>query len=816
MNHPLEGSVLANDQATAPVTGRAAELRIGTIWLDSTLCLRAFDPVIADLFGVSMSVLVIGQPFMDAASLPANFRIWISQAALDIRHASRWSDARRAAGVSPAMGGGWSVWVVARETIDRDVDQAEQVLSSIPSPVFYKDLHGRYLGCNKAFEDYVGISRHELIGKGVFDVAPPDLAEVYRDTDESLLRGRGVQSYEASVRYADGSMRDVLFRKSAFYSRSGEVAGIVGVMTDVTEQKRLEREFKLAASVFDNAAEAITITDDTPVILKVNRAFTEITGYTAAEVVGKNPSILSSGRQDKAFYTHMWSRLKEDGYWFGEIVNRRKSGEDFPEWLSISAVRSEGRRPANYIGIFTDISQAKNAEAKIERLSLYDALTELPNRTLFVDRLRQAITLASRRRHEVGVLLIGLDGLRQINDSFGYDVGDQTLRAVGQRLQTVLRSGDTVARYMSDQFVVLLSDLLDAPDAGIVASNILQMLGEPLSLGGRDVSVGGHVGIAVYPRDGEDPAVLVRGADVAMHHAKREGKNLYQFFSADLENNTLERLMLESGLRSALARNQFHLQYQPQVDAQTCRIVGVEALIRWQHPDLGLIPPIRFISLAEETGQIIAIGDWVLETACRQAREWLDAGHPLSVSVNLSARQFRQRDIAERVEKALNEFGLPPNLLELELTESMVMHDPERAVTALRRLRDMGVRVSIDDFGTGYSSLSYLKRFEIDKLKIDRSFVSDIPHDANDMAIAGAVIALGKSLKLRVVAEGVETLGQLDFLRAQGCHDIQGFYFSRPVDAVVITGMLARKGEAIGSAGEPQDQQPVGLDPIGR
>ena len=791
-----------NDQSIPPVTGRAADLRIGTIWLDSTLSLRAFDPAVAELFGVSVTMLVIGKPFMEVASLPASFRVWVSRSVLDIGHLSRWADDRCAAGVSPAMGGGWAIWVAGREALDRDRDSAEQVLAAIPCPVFFKDLHGRYLGCNRAFEEYIGIPRHELIGKGVFDVAPPDLAEIYRDADDNLLRGRGIQSYEASVRYANGERHDVLFRKSAFHTRTGDVAGIVGVMMDLTEQKKLAREYRLAASVFDNAAEAITITDDTPVILKVNRAFTEITGFSADEVVGKNPSVLSSGRQDKAFYSNMWNRLKDDGYWFGEIVNRRKSGEDYPEWLSISAVRNEKGRPDNYIGIFTDISQAKSAEAKIERLSLYDALTELPNRTLFVDRLRQAINLSGRRRQEVGVLLIGLDGLRQINDTMGYDVGDLALRAVGQRLQTVLRTGDTVARYMSDQFIVLVSDLIDAPDAGVVAGNILHALDMPLILNGKEISIGGHIGIAVYPRDGEDPAGLIRCADVAMHHAKREGRNLYQFFSADLENNTLERLMLESGLRQALDRGEFVLHYQPQVDAETREIVGVEALIRWCHPEMGMIQPVRFISLAEETGQIIAIGDWVLETACRQARAWCDAGHPIPVSVNLSARQFRQRDIAERVEKVLSEFQLAPELLELELTESMVMHDPERAVASLRRLRSMGVRVSIDDFGTGYSSLSYLKRFEIDKLKIDRSFVSDIPHDANDMAIAGAVIALGKSLKLRVVAEGVETVGQFNFLRAQGCHDIQGFYFSRPVDAVAITALLARRSDGVSPCDE--------------
>ena len=793
---------MATEQGQPPVTGLAAELRIGSLWLDSTLCLRAFDPVVAALFGTSISAFVIGQPFIDQASLPASFRNWISLAALDLRQPSRWADARCAAGIAPAMGGGWTVWVLERTTLDCNDNSVDEMLAAIPSPVFFTDAHGRCRGCNKAFEACIGIPRHELIGKTVFDVEPSGMVDVHLESDRNLLKGKGVQSYQAKVRYADASLRDVLFRKAVFYARSGEVAGIVGVMFDVTEQKRLEREYRLAASVFDNAAEAITITDSTPAILKVNRAFTEITGYREDEVVGKNPSVLSSGRQDKAFYRNMWRQLTEDGCWFGEIANRRKNGEEYPEWLSISAVCDEAGQTGNFIGIFTDISQAKNAEAKIERLSLYDALTELPNRTLFVDRLHQAVTLADRRRHHVGVLLVGLDGLRQINDTLGYGLGDEMLRAVGQRLQSVLRSGDTVARYMSDQFVVLLFDLLEISDAGIVTGNILQALASPFSLQGRELTVGASIGVAVYPRDGATPEALIRGADVAMHRAKREGGNHFLFFSPELEHNSLERLTLESSLRSALERQQFVLHYQPQVDLESRALVGVEALIRWEHPEQGMILPSRFIPLAEESGQIIPIGDWVLQTACRQAKQWLDAGHALPVAVNLSARQFRQCDIVEKIEKVLTEVGLPPELLELELTESMVMHDPERAVTALRRLRDMGVKVSMDDFGTGYSSLSYLKRFEIDKLKIDRSFVSALPHDAYDQAIASAVIALGKSLKLRVVAEGVETLGQLGFLQAQGCDGIQGFYFSRPVAAAFISSMLDNKRDGLPMQGK--------------
>jgi diguanylate cyclase (GGDEF)-like protein/PAS domain S-box-containing protein len=780
-----------NQHAPEGVTGLAGNLRVGTLWLDSTLCLRAVDPMAARVFGVALNQLPIGQPLPEVAVLPAAFRIWLSRAAMDSAAPGRWGDRRFVAGVSPAMGGGWSVWVIERSSLAEPDNDLDEILGAIPNPVFYKDLEGRYLGCNVAFERYAGMPRHELVGKTAADISARDMAELYRDADRALLDAGVSQAYEAEVRFADGLVHDILFHKALFRNRAGEPAGIVGVMLDITEQKRLERELRLAASVFDNAAEAITITDEIPRILKVNKAFTEITGYSAAEVIGKNPSVLASGRQDAQFYANMWRQLREEGVWFGEIVNRRKSGEDYPEYLSISAVRGAGDATTNYIGIFTDLSQEKNSAEQIERLSLFDPLTDLPNRTLLIDRLQQAMSVAGRCGHYCALLFVGVEGLRQINDSLGYETGDQTLRTVAQRLQTVLRNGDTVARYMGDQFVVLLADLLDPGDAAVVAGHILGALSQPVALQGHELVIGANVGISIFPRDGGEPMALLRDADLAMHHAKREGRNIYQFFSSDLEHASLERLMLESNLRHALEHQEFILHYQPLVDVESGRITGVEALVRWQHPEMGMIPPGRFIPLAEETGQILAIGDWVLAEACAQGRRWLDAGELLTVAVNVSARQFRQRDFSERVRAALATSGFQPELLELEVTESMVMDDPERAVTALKGLRDMGVRVSIDDFGTGYSSLSYLKRFDIDKLKIDRSFITDIPHDANDMAIAEAVIAMGRSLKLRVVAEGVETEGQLDFLRGKGCHSIQGFFFSPPVGAEAVAPLVA-------------------------
>lgn len=609
----------------------------------------------------------------------------------------------------------------------------------------------------------------------------------------SFSLARGADGFLAHATRLSGDL--CLIRLQGHRRAEGVVESAHGA-PERSEWQGLERELRLAASVFDNAAEAIMITDATASIVKVNRAFEDITGFAAAEIVGQRPSVLSSGRHDAGFYARMWQDLASEGRWYGEIWNRRCNGEEFPEWLSISAVKDADGGVTHYIGIFTDISQRKHSEAQIERLSWFDTVTDLPNRALFIDRLEQAIVAGQRRQRPVGVLLAGLDRMRAINDSLGYALGDHLLREVARRLQGAVRPDDTVGRYVGDQFVVLVPDMHDAADLGVLASRLLDALALPFHIAGHELAISSSIGISHTPRDGEDAMGLIKCADMAMHHAKKEGRNNYQFYTGELEHVSIERLMLQASLRQALSQEQLVLYYQPQIDVASGRMLGVEALVRWRHPDMGMIAPNRFIPLAEETGQIVALGDWVLRQACQQGRRWHDAGHPLTVAVNLSARQFKQKDLVERIEMALEESGLPPTCLELELTESMIMQDPERVAASLRRLRQLGVSLSIDDFGTGYSSLAYLKRFPLDKLKIDRSFVSDIPHDSNDMAIAQAVIALGHSLRLKVVAEGVETAEQVNFLSEQGCHSLQGFYYSPPVSAEAMALMLHTQQQA--------------------
>ncbi len=657
-----------------------------------------------------------------------------------------------------------------------------QLVNAIPSPIFYKDVHGRYLGCNKAFEDYTGVARENLVGKSVFDIAPLELAQAYFAADRSLLDDPGTQIYESKVEHADGRVRDVAFHKATFSTASGNIGGLVGVMLDVTERKTIERELELAAKVFESSAEGVIITDARRRILRVNRAFTEITQYTEAEIIGKSPRILRSGRHSEAFYAAIWKEVAEHDRWQGEIWNRRKDGELFPEWQSISAVRDNAGQITHYLAVFSDITQRKHAEERINHLIHFDALTGLPNRVLMLDRLEQALVTARRHKRMVAVLIANVDRLQNINKPLGHHVGDELLKLLGQRLSAGVRPGDTVSRHVGDEFAIVLSDLAAPADAARIAEKLQASVSLPATVAGHDISVTASFGISVYPDDGADAAHLLSNADAAMRHAKNDGGNNYQFYRAEMNAASLERLLLESGMRHALEREEFALHYQPQVDLESGRIIGMEALIRWRHPQIGIVPPARFIPIAEDTGMIVAIGEWVLLTACGAAKRWQEAGFgELRVSVNVSARQFRMKDLAQTVGRVLRQTGLEPTLLELELTESLIMQNPERAIETLIALKSIGIHVAVDDFGTGYSSLAYLKRFPIDKLKIDRSFVLDIPGDSNDAAIAQAVIALGRSMQLQVVAEGVETWEQLDFLRTHQCHAIQGYLYSPPV-----------------------------------
>ncbi|MEJ6004110.1 EAL domain-containing protein [Paucibacter sp. AS339] len=549
------------------------------------------------------------------------------------------------------------------------------------------------------------------------------------------------------------------------------------------ERKRAEMQLQLLANVFEHGNEVIMIADSGGKLLRVNKAFSTVTGYTDAEVLGRNPRMLSSGRQDRGFYRAMWETIQAEGQWSGEVLNRRKGGGTYPQWLSISALRDAQGEVSHYIAMATDISQRKEAEERIRMLAEFDPLTQLPNRRLLQDRVHNAIHHARRHQEPLGLIFLDLDRFKNVNDSLGHHVGDALLVAAAERFSGALREEDTVSRVGGDEFVVLCPNT-DANGVAHVAGKLLAACEPRYHVGNHELAVSCSLGIAMFPADGESYASLSMCADTAMYRAKQAGRNTYRFFTPEMQSQSARTLLLENELRQALELGQLHLVYQPQVDLVQGSLRGAEVLLRWTHPTLGTVSPAEFIPIAEESGLIVSIGAWVMRSACEQLCAWRAAGLALpQVAVNLSVLQFREAALAERVSAILRDTGLPPECLELELTEGIAMDHPDDVVAALNRLHELGVCIAIDDFGTGYSSLSYLKRFRIDRLKIDQSFVRDIHSDADDRAIVATIIGLARSLGCQTIAEGVETEQQLAFLRQQGCDQAQGYLISRPLAA---------------------------------
>ncbi|TAK63167.1 EAL domain-containing protein [Methylobacter sp.] len=558
------------------------------------------------------------------------------------------------------------------------------------------------------------------------------------------------------------------------------------------ERKRAEEKLRLAATVFESTLEGILITDAKTNIISVNQALCSITGYCVEEFIESTPNLIKSERHSHVFFRQLWDILNKTGQWRGEIWNRRKNGETFPAWVNISAVPSSATSNiSHYVAVFTEITELKLSEERLNYLAHHDPLTGLPNRLLFHDRLEQAVLQAQRSKHMIAVMFLDLDRFKAINDTLGHVIGDELLVAVAERLKHCARETDTIARLGGDEFAVIITRIIHEEDVEQVAQKIIQTLSSVYSVGGYEVFITASIGINLYPGIDNDRGKLLENADVAMYHAKQFGRNNYKFYSTDMNAVAFERLMLETNLRRALERQEFRLYYQPQIDMQSGIVNGVEALIRWQHPELGLVSPLEFIPLLEETGLILPVGEWVIRTACKQIREWLDAGFPsLIMAVNLSGRQFRQPNLIEMIEQALHEFNIPPAQLELELTESVMMDNLEETAETLKKLKLLGLKIAIDDFGTGVSSLGYLKHFPVDTLKISHDFVLNLPADSADASIASAVISLARNMQLSSVAEGVENQRQMDFLRSQDCERMQGFLFSRPIPAEQMTSLL--------------------------
>lgn len=551
---------------------------------------------------------------------------------------------------------------------------------------------------------------------------------------------------------------------------------------EIVERQKIEQDLRLASKYLEITQEALIITDPAGMVLEVNDAFVAMAGYTRDEILGENPRLLKSGRHDKEFYREMWQTLLAQDHWQGEIWDRRKNGELYPKMLSISAVRNQDGEISNFVALSTDITSIKETEEKLEKLAHYDPLTGLANRLLFYDRLQHDLTMANREQGELGLVLLDLDGFKEVNDTLGHPVGDQLLVEVAERLIGSIRESDTVARLGGDEFVVILTNIKRENDLAMLAQKILDNLREPYYLEDERVEISASLGITLYPEDGRDANLLLKNADTAMYHAKGAGKSRIHFYTQAMTQNADARFRLAADLRTALEREEFLVYYQPKVSLNSGRIVGMEALVRWQH-DGKIIPPFKFIPVAEETGIINEIGAWVLEQACAQTKEWHKDFPGLRISVNLSSRQFSSKGLVEMVDSVLQDTGLEPGRLELEITETVIMSDVDATIKSLWQLKKLGIILSVDDFGTGYSSLSYLKKFPLDVLKVDRSFVMDLTEDANDRAVVKAIVSLATELKMMVIAEGVETIEQLAILKSIDCHEMQGYLVSPPVPA---------------------------------
>ncbi|WP_084005098.1 EAL domain-containing protein [Gilvimarinus polysaccharolyticus] len=677
----------------------------------------------------------------------------------------------------------------ASDALSNERNLMRSLVDLLPDNIFAKDTQSRFLLANQAVARGMGSTVDELLGKNDFDFFPKEMAQGFFDAEQKVIRdGKPVHLEEPYLNREKNQVIWLMTSKVPVHDNNGKVVGIVGIGRDITERRATEKALREGEERFRNLTE---LSSDWYWEQNKDLVFINLTdpngksGFSGTQVQGKtikqlpNTEILNNdwSAHEQCVNAHLP---------FRDLELRVSRSQDKTCYLSLSGlpIFDSAGVFSGYQGIGRDITERKTAEAHTHHLATHDSLTDLPNRTMFFDVLDVAIESAHRNKRKLAVLFVDLDRFKNINDTLGHDAGDELLTQISVRLSHSLRSCDVVARLGGDEFAILVQEINEPEQAATVAQKILSAAVSPVMVLGQECRVTASIGVSVFPDDAGDAQTLMKNADIAMYRAKDEGKNTYQFFSADIKSRSLERLMLENNLRLALERNEFFLQYQAKRDLKTGKIAGAEALIRWQHPELGIVPPDQFIPLAEETGLIVAIGRWVLKTACCQSMAWQKQGFaPICMAVNLSVRQFFDENLVADVTTELAESGLRPELLEMEITEGMVMQNAERAINILQSIKGLGVRLAIDDFGVGYSSLAQIKRFPIDTLKIDSSFIHELPKNAEDCAIAEAIIAMGRTLSLTVIAEGVETVEQESFLRDHACDQSQGFYFSRPISS---------------------------------
>ncbi|GAA0582685.1 sensor domain-containing protein [Caenispirillum bisanense] len=681
--------------------------------------------------------------------------------------------------------------ITEQQVVERAVREAERrwrsIFENAVEGIYQSTLQGGYIQVNPALARIYGYDSPRDLMEGLTDIA----GQLYvdpeaRDRFKALMERSGVvREFEAQVRRRDGEIIWITENARCVRDDGGRLLYYEGTVEDITARKQAEEEIRMLAKVFESVAEGILLIDEGRVVRAANPAFTAITGHAADTLVGRPVALLAAGFHEKNLERDIWAAAARDGVWRGEVWAERAGDRPFLMDLSVTTVRDDSGAILRYVAACTDITRRKGDEERIRFQANYDQLTRLPNRHLITDRLDQAILRARRNGGRVGVLFLDLDRFKYVNDSYGHAAGDELLKLTARRLRHCVRMSDAVGRLGGDEFLIVLPECGAGNIGAYIAEKVLYSLSEPFTVVGRELFCVPSIGIAYWPDHGDDAAELIRNADVAMYHAKRGGERRYAAFEASMAQRSLAVLTMENELRMAVGRNAFELHFQPKVDAVTQRVTGAEALIRWPHPRLGLVSPMQFIPLAEDSGLIIPMGRWILREACRLMQGWRAAGiAPVSISVNVSPRQFTDQGLLSTIAQALEETGLPPACLDLEITESVMSGDVERVISTLEALKGMGVTLSVDDFGTGYSSLNYLKTFPIDTLKIDQTFVRDLmAPSGKEAAICSTIITLARNLGFSTVAEGVETAEHAGLLSEMGCDTLQGYWFSRPLPA---------------------------------
>ena len=673
---------------------------------------------------------------------------------------------------------------VMSDSINEQEEMQKEIFNQNAIGIGYISTEGEILFVNTYITDLLGYEENELIGQNIQDITYKEDVELSFNNKQIVIDSQGNEdiAYEKRYIHKDKSLVWVHVILSCAASKNGKTKYLIGFVKDIRERKTSERRLLLAEAVFDNTNEGIMIVNRNLMIRTVNHGFEKLLGYSKKEIKGKSFESFISKHHDVTFYKQIWQQVFKKGHWQGEIWGTKKNGNLLPYWLNIATIRDKAGKIINYIGALSDISVIKQSEEKLAFLAHHDPLTKLPNRLLLVSNLEHAIKRAKRDACKIAILFLDLDKFKEINDTFGHSYGDAILKAVTRRFQEVMREEDTIARIGGDEFIMLVEDIKEITDIEIVLSKILDIFEKPFLINKDSFNLSSSIGVSVYPDDGIQIEDLIKNADTAMYQAKDEGRNTYRFYKQKMTKELFSKILLKNDIHKALLNNEFTVYYQPQINIKTKELIGAEALVRWNHPEKGFLLPADFIEEAENTKQIIALGKYVLKKACRDVKKWIDQDifHG-KISVNVSAIQIKQENFYNTVISILQETDLAGHFLDLELTESYMMENPKDSISLFNKLKKHGITLSIDDFGTGYSSLGYLKQLPVDKLKIDRSFIKEIPYNKEDAIMTKTIVAMSKSLGHKVIAEGVETAEQHDFLKQEGCCEGQGYLYSHPI-----------------------------------